>query len=157
MRSQQRVEAQLPTQRFIKHFDSGVDQQDREMRIGEHLFYQPVATPRFRIREAVKDTIALRVFDQMIQITLFLVAKGFSIADEELKIACVRLIDMWIVDLVDDSVTEGEPETATGMIGCTDAFFCTRSPARLPIPPRRRLERSGTIRPGSRSSTMRRP
>src|SRR5438105_13488051 len=101
------------------------------MRIGEHLFYQPVATPRFRIRDAVKDTIALRVFDQMIQITLFLVAKGFSIADEKLKIACARLIDMWIVDLVDDSVTEGEAETATGMVGCTDACVRPRSPARV--------------------------
>jgi len=101
------------------------------MRIGEHFLYEPIATPRFRIREAVKDTIALRVFDQMIQITLFLVAKRFSIADEELKIACVRLIDMWIVDLINDPVTEGEPETATGMVGCTDTFFRTRSPARL--------------------------
>ena len=101
------------------------------MRIGEYMFYQPVATPRFRIREALKDTIALRVFDQMIQITLFLVTKRFSITDEKLKIACVRLIDMWIVDLVDDSVTEGEPETATRMVSCTDTFFRTRSPAWL--------------------------
>src|SRR5258708_34868846 len=109
----------------MAQLDLGVHEQDRELGMGEYVFYEPVATLGFRIREAVKDTIALRVFDQMIQITLFLVAKRFSIADEKLKIACVRLIDMGIVDLVDDSVTEGEPEAATSMVGCTDTFFRT--------------------------------
>ena len=60
-----------------------------------------------------------------------LVAKCFAIADEKLKVARVRLIDAWIVNLIDDAVTEGEPEAATGVIRRTDAFFRTRSPARL--------------------------
>ena len=101
------------------------------MRISEHMFYQAVAAPGFRIREAVKDAIALGVFDQMTQVALFLVAKRFAVADEKLKVARVRLIDMWIINLIDDSVTEGEPETATRVIGCADAFFRARSPARL--------------------------
>src|SRR5260370_19047038 len=113
VRSQQRGEAQLPAQRFIEHFNLGMHEQDREMRIGEYVFYEPVATLGFRIREAVKDAIPLRVFDQMIQVTLFLVAKRFSVADEKLKVACVRLIDIWIVNLLDVSLPEGEPEPRT--------------------------------------------
>ena len=95
------------------------------------MFYQSVAAPGLRIREAVKDAIALGVFDQMIKVTFFLVAKRFSVTDEKLKVARVRLIYMWIVNLIDDSMTKREPEAATRMVGCTDAFFLTRSPAWL--------------------------
>jgi hypothetical protein len=59
----------------------------------------------------------------VIQIALFLVAKRFAVTDEKLKVACVRLIDAGIVNLIDDAVTEREPEAATGMIGRTHAFF----------------------------------
>jgi len=67
----------------------------------------------------------------VIQVALFLVAKRFAITDEKLKVACVRLIDTWIVNLIDDAVTEREPEAATGMIGCAHALLRTRSPAWL--------------------------
>src|SRR6266581_3300688 len=101
------------------------------MRIGEHVFYESVPPVRLRIRQTVKEAIALRVFDQVIQVALFLVAKRFAITYEKLKVARVWLIDTWVVDLIDDAVTKCEPEAATGMIGCTDPFFRARSPARL--------------------------
>ena len=110
VRSQQRVEAQLSAQRFIEHFDFGMHEQHRAMRIGEHVLDQPIAAAGFRIGEAVKEAIALRVFDRVIQVALFLVAKRFAIADEKLKVARVRLIDVRIVNLVDDAVAEREPE-----------------------------------------------
>ena len=101
------------------------------MRIGEHMFDQTIAAARLRIRQAVKKAIALRIFDQMIQVALFLVAKRFAIAYEKLKVARVRLIDARIINLIDDAMTEREPQTATGMIGRTHPFFRARSPARL--------------------------
>src|SRR6266487_1781649 len=101
------------------------------MRIGEDEFYEPVATIGLRIRETIEEAIALWVFDQVIQVALFLVAKRFAITYEKLKVARVWLIDTWVVDLIDDAVTKCEPEAATGMIGCTDPFFRARSPARL--------------------------
>src|SRR5881628_1429417 len=101
------------------------------MRIGQHMFYDPVAALALRICKAVKQAIAFRVFDQVIQIALFLVAKRFAITDQKLKVAGVRLIDPRIVNLIDDSVTQREPEAATGMIGSTHTFFRARSPAWL--------------------------
>jgi hypothetical protein len=101
------------------------------MRIREDVFYEAVAAVGLRIRQTIKEAIALRVFDQVIQVALFLVAKRFAITDEKLKVARVRLIDAWIVDLIDDAVTKREPEAATGVIGRTDSFFRARSPARL--------------------------
>ena len=101
------------------------------MRIREDVFYEPVATVGLRIRQTIKEAIALRVFDQVIQVALFLMAKRFAITDEKLKVARVRLIDMWIVNLVDDAVTKREPQAATGVISCAHAFLSARSPARL--------------------------
>ena len=99
------------------------------MWIGEDMFYDTIAAPRLGIRKTVKEAIALWVFDQMCQIAFFLVAKRFSIAYEKLKVARVWLIDVRIVNLVHDAVTKREPDAATGMIGCADAFFGARSPA----------------------------
>src|SRR5438034_9979866 len=99
------------------------------MWIGEDMFYDTIAAPRLGIRETVKEAIALWVFDQMCQIAFFLVAKRFSIAYEKLKVARVWLIDVWIVNLVHDTVTKREPNAASGMIGCALDFFGTRSPA----------------------------
>src|SRR6266403_1478220 len=101
------------------------------MWIGKHMFYYTIATARLRIRETIKKAIARRVFDQMIEIAFFFVAKRFAVADEKLKIAGVWLIDVWVVNLVEDSVTQREPETATCMVRRTDAFFCARGPTRL--------------------------
>src|SRR5881392_69862 len=44
--------------------------------------------------------------------------KRFSVAYEKLKVARVRLIDMRIVNLVHNAVTQREPNAAAGMIGC---------------------------------------
>src|SRR6266478_861499 len=101
------------------------------MRIREHVFYESVATVGLRIGQTVKEAITFRAFDQVIQVALFLVAKCFTITDEKMKVARVRLIDAWIVNLIDDAVAEREPEAATGMIGRTDSFFRARSPAGL--------------------------
>jgi hypothetical protein len=47
----------------------------------------------------------------MIEVALFLVTKRFSVADKKLKVARVRLIDVWIINLVHDAVTEREPNS----------------------------------------------
>ena len=67
----------------------------------------------------------------MIQVAFFFVAKRFTVADEKLKVARVWFIDVWVINLIDDSVTEREPNAATGVIRCADPFLCARSPARF--------------------------
>src|SRR5215831_8509336 len=99
------------------------------MRICEDMFYDPIATIRFRISDAIEQAITLRIIDRMSQVSFFLMAKRFSIADEKLKITRVRLIDARIVNLIHDAVTQREPNTAAGMIGCANSFLGARSPA----------------------------
>src|SRR5262245_30195138 len=109
MRGQQRVESQAPPQRLIAHLDFGVHEQDRTVWVGQHLLYQTVAAVPLGICKAVENAIALRVFDQVVQVPLLLVAKSCAVRYEKLQVARVRLIDMRIVDLIDDPVTEGKP------------------------------------------------
>ena len=131
VRSQQRVETQLAAQRFIEHFELGVHEQHRPMRIGEDVLDEPVAPVALRIGEAVEKTIAFRVFDPVIQVALFLVAKCFAVADQKLKIARVGLVDVRVIDLVDDAVAEREPDPAARMISGAEAFLGAGRPARL--------------------------
>ena len=65
------------------------------------------------------------------QVSLLFVAEGFSVRDEKLKVARVRLINVRVVDLVHDAVAEREPEPATGVIRSADTFLRARSPTRL--------------------------
>jgi len=69
--------------------------------------------------------------DKRVEVALFLVAKRFPVADKKLKVARVRLIDVWIINLVQDAVAQREPDAATGVIGCAHAFFGARSPSRF--------------------------
>ena len=86
------------------------------MRIGEHVFHQPIAAVRFGIGQAIKQAITLRIRNLMIQIAFFFVAKCFAVADQKLEVARVRLIDMRIKNFVYDPVTQREPGPATGVI-----------------------------------------
>jgi hypothetical protein len=99
------------------------------MWVGEDIFYDTIPAARLRIRETVKEAIALRVIDRMSQVAFFFVAKRFSIAYEKLKVARVGLIDVRIVNLV--HVTQREPNAATGMIRRAHTFLGARSPAWL--------------------------
>jgi hypothetical protein len=99
------------------------------MWISEDIFYDTIAAAGLQIRKTVKEAIALRVLDGVSQVALFLMAKCFPIAYEKLKVARIRLIDVWIVNLVHNAVTQCEPNAAAGMVRGSHAFFRARSPA----------------------------
>ena len=69
--------------------------------------------------------------DPVIPVALFLVAKRFSVADEELNIARVRLVHARVVDFIDDAMAEREPDPAAHMIRGAEAFLRTGGPAGL--------------------------
>src|SRR5215831_13175683 len=101
------------------------------MRISEDVLYDAIAAVRFRIDEAVERAIALRVLDTVIQVALLLVAECFAVADEKLKIARIGMIDVRIINLVDDPMTEREPKPATAVVSRAHALLGAGSPARL--------------------------
>ena len=49
----------------------------------------------------------------MIEIALFFMAKRFTVTNEKLEVARIRLIDPRIVNLINDAMTQSEPKPAT--------------------------------------------
>src|SRR5512136_957136 len=99
------------------------------MWIGEDLLDQAVASVGFGVGEPVEKAVAFRVFDQVLQVAFFLVAKRFSVADEELEIARVGFVNGGVVDFVDDAMAEREPDAAARMISGAETFFGAGGPA----------------------------
>ena len=66
----------------------------------------------------------------MDQVPLFLMAEAFAVGNEELEVAHVRLIDRWIVNLIDDPVGEREPKVTARVISRAKAFLSAVRPAR---------------------------
>ena len=99
------------------------------MRISKNMLQQTVPASRIRISKPVEKTIMLRILDFVGKIPLLLVAERFAIGNQKLKVPCVRLIYMRVIDLVDDTMAKREPDAAARMISGADSFLCTRSPA----------------------------
>src|ERR1700759_2759011 len=101
------------------------------MGIGRDLLDDPVAPRAIGIDNAIKQRALFRILQFMIESAPFLVEESFAVGDEELEIARVRLIDVWIINLIDDPVRKREPHPATAVISRADSFLCTLSPARF--------------------------
>lgn len=101
------------------------------MGIRDHLLDDAITPFGISIDQPIVQSALFRVLDGVVQVATFLVAKGAAIRNQKLKIACVGAINIRVVDFVDDAVAEREPDTATGMIGSTDAFFGATRPPRF--------------------------
>src|ERR1700761_3868013 len=100
------------------------------MRLTDDFFDDAITPFGIRIGEPVKQHIFLGVFNQVVKIAPFLVAKRLAIGDEKLQIARVRRVHMRIINLVDDAMAQGEPEPGTGVVSGADAVLGAGSPAR---------------------------
>ena len=101
------------------------------MRVADDFFDQAIAALGIRGGEPVKQRPLLRVFGEVIQIPLFLMAKRLAIGDEKLQITGVGQVHVGIINLVDDAVAQGEPQPGTGIIGGADAVLGAGGPMRF--------------------------
>ena len=82
------------------------------MRIGQELLDQVIPPIALGVDQPVEEAVVLRVLNPIVQITLFLVTKCLAIADEEFEITRVGLVHGREVNLVDDPMTQGKPDSA---------------------------------------------
>ena len=93
------------------------------MRIREHIFYPDDSCRWVPNWLGDKQAIALRIFNIVIQVAFFFVAKGFFLVDQKLKVARIGFVDVRIINLVHDAVTQRKPHAATSVIRRADALF----------------------------------
>src|SRR5258708_37383424 len=101
------------------------------MWIGDNVLDDAVASARFRVGNPIIEGAGFRVLDAVLQITPFFMAKGFTVGDEQLKIAGIGTIHIGIVNLVDDAVAQREPDAASSVVCAADALFGAAGPARF--------------------------
>src|SRR5688572_13369230 len=116
------------------------------MRIGQHMFDDPVAAMGIGVDKPVKQAIAFGIVNLMEQVALFLMTKAVSIGDQEPKIPRVGLINRWIIDLIENPVTDGKPHPATRMVRRSDPFLGTVRPTRFDPRPAKSGERLVLLR-----------
>ncbi len=84
VRREQRIETQLAAQFRFQDFQPGVYQQNRGVGLSDNFFDDAVPALAVRVGEPVKQRVLLRVFGQVVEITLLLVAKRLTVGDEKL-------------------------------------------------------------------------
>ena len=131
MRREKGIDFQFAAQGFIGHFKPYVHEHHRTVRIGQHMFDDTIAAGRIGIGEPVEQAVAFRIIHFVTQVALLLMAEAFSVGDEQLDITRVGLVDGRIVNFVEDSVTEREPNMAARVISCADALLRAVRPAWL--------------------------
>jgi hypothetical protein len=97
--------------------------------MSKNMLHQTIPALRLRIRKPVKKSVSFRILDPVGKVPLLFMAERFAIGNKKLKVPCVRLIYMRIVDLIDDTMAKREPDAAARMIGGAESFLRTRSPA----------------------------
>src|SRR6266850_855681 len=101
------------------------------MGIGNDILDDSVPASRFGVGEPIVESALFRIFNPMVQIAPLLVAEGFSIRNEQLKIARIGTIDIGIINLINNAVAQSEPDPAAGMVSSADALFGAARPARF--------------------------
>ena len=101
------------------------------MRIRDHLLHEHVAAFEVDVREPVAQRARLQAFDQLVEVALLLVEEGLAVGDQELHVPRLRAVDGRIVDFVEDSVREGEPDAAGRVVSGADALLAAGGPAWL--------------------------
>jgi hypothetical protein len=123
MRREERIKSKLPLESGIEDLEPGMKKYSRSVRIGQNFLDEPIAAIPVGVGQTVEKTILLGVFQLVNEIPLLFVAKGRSIADQELEIPGVWRVDRGVVDLVQDPVTEGKPDAAARMVGGPEAVL----------------------------------
>src|SRR5262249_1632842 len=100
------------------------------MRMGKNMLHQPIPPLWIQVSKPVKRSLSFRTLDLMNEVSLLFMAECFAVGDKKLEVPGIGFIHIRVVDLVDDTVTEGKPEAATRMIGGADSYLRARSPPR---------------------------
>ena len=91
-----------------------------------------------RARQPESGNPVFDTFDDRLAVALDLGEESIPVGDDEPEVANAGLVNTWIVDLIDDAVTDGEPDSATLAERGPDPVLGARgSPSRNSRPPGR--------------------
>ena len=138
VRGEDHVEAEIRERAPERHEPHAL-QHDVAPRIGQHLFLDAIAAVNGRVANLVRRHAERDLRRLGPGIPLFLGEVRPTIGHDEPEVAGARVIDARVVDLVENPVTQREPDTAVATDGRPEAALRARRPARRnPRPARRK-------------------
>ena len=138
VRGEDHVEAEI-RERALERHEPHALQRDVAKRIGQHLFLDAIAAVNGRVANLVRRYAERDLRRLGPGIPLFLGEVRSTIGHDEPEVARARAIDARVVDLVENPVTQREPDMAVATDGRPEAALRARRPARRnPRPARRK-------------------
>src|SRR5271157_5646734 len=101
------------------------------MRIGDDLLDDSVTLSRLDACDPHAESVSAEVFDRGLQIAPLVMKEGLTVADQELKVANLRMVDRRIVDFVEYAVRDRVPDAARTGVGGADHVLGATGPSGL--------------------------
>src|SRR5687767_4990217 len=136
VRREKHVQAEI-SQRALKRHETDALQHHVAPRIGQDLLLDSITTINGRVANPVGKNAGLHLQRLRAGIPLFLGEERLAISHDETKVARARVIDAWVVDLVEDPVAQREPDAALATHSGAQTALRARRPARRNTRPTR--------------------
>jgi hypothetical protein len=109
-------------------FEANVQNDRIAARVRDHAIDHPESPAAMRARQAESGNPVFDTFDDRLAVALDLGEESFSVSDDEPEVADASLVNTWIVDLIDDAVTDGKPDPAALAERGADPVLGARGP-----------------------------
>ena len=126
--SEQHVQAEI-SQRALERHETDALEHHVAPGIGQYLLLDSIATINGRVPNPIRRNARRHLRRLGAGIPLFLREECLPIGHDETEVARARVIDAWVVDLVEDPVAQREPHPAVATHSGTEAALRTRRPA----------------------------
>src|SRR6202020_758017 len=109
-------------------FEANVQNDRSAARVREQPIDYPESPAAMRARQAESGNPVFDTFDDRLAVALDLGEESSPVGDDEPEVAEASLVNTWIVDFIDDAVTDGEPDPAALAERCADPVLGARGP-----------------------------
>src|ERR1700722_15108755 len=97
-------------------------------RVRDHAIDHPESPAAMRARQAESGNPVFDTFDDRLAVALDLGEESVPVGDDEPEVADASLVNTWIVDFIDDAVTDGKPDPAALAERCAPPVLGPRGP-----------------------------
>ena len=111
-------------------FEPNVQNDRIAARVRDHAIDHPESPAAMRARQAESGNPVFDTFDDRLAVALDLGEESSPVGDDEPEVADASLVNTWIVDFIDDAVTDGEPDPAALAERGADPVLGARGPPR---------------------------
>src|ERR1700722_672167 len=111
-------------------FEANVQNDRIAARVRDYPIDHPESPTAMGAHQAEGGNPVFDTFDDRLAVALDLGEETVPVGDDEPEVADASLVNTWIVDFVDDAMTDGEPHPAALAERCADPVLCARCPTR---------------------------